>query len=143
MDICREVRQSVVVQLVNYATINNFGLIIASDTNCHSSLFGPDQNKRGDELDELIFEFGLTVHNRCHTPTYRRYNASTCVDATFSLNLHNTVTHWEVDPSFNASDHSLITFNYENTTFIPERHRNWNKIDFGICLLYTSPSPRD
>ena len=40
--------------LTTYAEVNNHPILIACDSNCHSTLFEPRQNSRGDQFDDWI-----------------------------------------------------------------------------------------
>ena len=42
------------VQLLDMAEAKNMPMIIAMDSNAHSCLYGPDNNSRGDELEDFI-----------------------------------------------------------------------------------------
>ena len=56
--------------VVEYADNRNIGLIICLDSNCHSTLFGPDTNSRGRKFEEAIASHNLNVENIGHTPTF-------------------------------------------------------------------------
>lgn len=47
-----------------------FPLILGVDTNTHSSLYGPDTNKCGEEFEDCILSCGLYVENQGLSPTY-------------------------------------------------------------------------
>ena len=81
-DINLPVSQSCFQKLMRFAGDQGMPIIIGADSNCHSTLFGPDQNKRGDELDEWISEHCLSIANNRHTPTFRRTGAKSCIDVT-------------------------------------------------------------
>ena len=50
-------------KVTRYAEDKRLGIIIAADTNCHSSLFGPSTNKRGEQLELFIAKYKLNVEN--------------------------------------------------------------------------------
>ena len=64
---------------------------LAADTNCHSTIFGPNTNKRGEQLEIFIAKFKLNIENNCHTPTYESRGAKTCIDITLTTRLVVTV----------------------------------------------------
>ena len=75
------------------------------------SLFGPDSNLRGEQLEEFIFAHTLSVENVGQTPTFRNVRTATCIDTTLSRDLQGaTVAGWRVDDCYNASDHASIHF---------------------------------
>lgn len=47
----------------SYAAQKGYGLLVSVDTNTHSHLFGPTTNQRGVQLEDLVFQHGLTVQN--------------------------------------------------------------------------------
>ena len=56
--------------LLNMANKKKLPLLLAMDSNAHSSLYGPDNNSRGDEFEDLILQHGLEVHNEGPAPTF-------------------------------------------------------------------------
>ena len=59
--------------------INNKKLpvIIGMDSNAHSSLYGPDNNTRGDQLEDFILQHSLEVQNRGNEPTFETQRGNT------------------------------------------------------------------
>ena len=101
-------------ELVEHCHNNGKRLICGIDSNAHSSLWGsPDTNKRGENLEDFIFEYGLYVENIGHTPTWQRGDSESIIDITLSLNMGEDVQKWKVseDPTF--LDHKLISFMVE------------------------------
>ena len=76
-----------------YANSKNLGVIIAADTNCHSSTFGPDTKKRGEQLELFIVQYNLQVENNSHDPTYESRGAAICIDITLTTRLAVTVSN--------------------------------------------------
>ena len=64
-------------KLMTYAETKGLGVILGIDSNCHSQLFGPTTNKRGEALELFIAKYNLQVENTCHTPTYESRGAKT------------------------------------------------------------------
>ena len=112
-------------KVTRYAEDKRLGIIIAADTNYHSSLFGPSTNKRGEQLELFIAKYKLNVENNSHIPTYESRGAETCIDVTLTARLGVSTADWEVNREYNGSDHNSIKYKLK------------------VCLLYTSPSPRD
>ena len=53
-----------------YAEQKGFGIILGMDSNAHSTSFGPDTNKRGEDLDLFIAQYKLDIANCSHDPTF-------------------------------------------------------------------------
>ena len=91
MDINLEIRGEHVSNILSYAAEMNIPLLIGADTNSHTTLFGPDSNRRGLYLEELILNDGLRVENIGMMPTYETIRGNklirTCIDATLSRDL--------------------------------------------------------
>ena len=115
---------------VKYAEDKRLGIIIAADTNCHSSLFGPSTNKRGEQLELIIAKYKLNVENNSHTPTYESRGAATCVDITLTARLGTSVMNWQVDKKFNGSDHNSIEYTLEADLIKIEPQWFWAKADW-------------
>ena len=105
--------------IIEHATSNNMGLLLAGDFNCHSPLWSQAQTKqdKGRELLEtLIFSNGINLHNIGSTPTFRNSRDFTsCIDLTLSYNLPFTIQNWRVhDHIMNYSDHNTISYSTTN-----------------------------
>ena len=48
-------------EVVNFCEKRGRQLIAGVDTNAHSVLYGPDQNARGDIVEDYLFSKGITV----------------------------------------------------------------------------------
>ena len=80
------------------------------DSNSHSTLFGPDTNARGRNLEEAIAGHNLQIENQGHVPTFHGGRASTFIDVALTKRLTSTVTNWMVNTNYNCSDHNTIEF---------------------------------
>jgi hypothetical protein len=92
MDITKSVRSPELIALLDFCREEQKTLILAIDCNAHSYLFSDCENYRGLEIDGLIAEYGLEVHNRGITPTFTGAGPNCTVnysvaDITFSLNM--------------------------------------------------------
>ena len=109
-------------------------IIIAMDSNSHSSLFGPDNNKRGDELEDFVLRHGLQVENYGTAPTFEtrrgNINIATHIDVTMSRGLDQTIDDWTVDRSYNGSDHNTILFSVKHNDVQTRKIQPWNKADW-------------
>ena len=61
------------------SAVNDYGLLICTDSNAHSPLWGsPDLNQRGRLVEEdLIYRYGLQLLNVGNAPTYIGHLAKT------------------------------------------------------------------
>ena len=78
-------------RVLRYAEDNRLGILIAADTNSHSSLFGPSTNKQGEQIELFIAKYKVTVENNSHIPTYESRGAETCIDVTPVSYTHLTL----------------------------------------------------
>ena len=119
-------------ELVEHCYNNGKRLICGIDCNSHSSLWGsPDVNKRGEAIEEFIFEYGLYVENTGQTHTFQRGDSKTIIDITLSLNMGEDIQNWKVlleEPSF--SDHKLISYLVEKPPEGKYLTRNYAKADW-------------
>ena len=136
--------------LMDMAENKKLPVILGIDSNAHSSLYGPDNNTRGDEFEDFILQHGLEVINTGDTPTFETRRGSCMaqshIDVTLVRDLPFDITDWWVDQTYNASDHNTIRFRASEAPLPDQTIRPWSKADwplFNDCLLYTSPSPRD
>ena len=122
--------------IVTLASDRGIPILISMDSNAHSSLYGPDNNNRGGELEDFILLHGLQVHNTGSDPTYETRRGScliqTHIDVTLSRDLPFEITAWRVDRSYNASDHNTIRFETTRTDTQELTIRPWSKADWGI-----------
>ena len=115
MDIKSNKVPEMVHKVAHYAAVSGYGLLICTDANAHSPLWGsPDINQRGKLIEEdLIYRYGLQLLNVGSSPTYIGHLtiSGTIIDLT--LATHRTaasLSSWEVSDKVVLSDHSLITF---------------------------------
>ena len=123
------------INIIDHATSNDMGLLLAGDFNCHSPLWSTAQTKQdkgGELLETLIFSNGINIHNIGSTPTFRNSrNFTSCIDLTLSLNLPFTIQNWRVhDHIMNFSDHNTITFSTTNLDLLIPSFRPWHTMDW-------------
>jgi hypothetical protein len=107
--------------------------------------FSDCEINRGLEIDALIAEYGLEVHNRGITPTFTDAGQNSMVnysvlDITLSMNLpsNHKIKNWKVSDALSGSDHRNITFEYDaaapsNTEV--KLGRNYHRADWGRFQL--------
>ena len=121
--------QQKVLDLIHHCKRHNKKLILGSDTNCHSVLFGTETNTRGAILEELIVTQGLSVLNVGLNPTFVSRGTHSIVDATFALNVD--AENWHVSDRTTMSDHNMICFDIPLITRSTKRVPNYKKNRLG------------
>jgi hypothetical protein len=113
------VRSPELIALLDFCREEQKTLLMAIDCNAHSYLFSDCENNCGLEMDGLIAEYGLEVHNRGITPTFTWAGPNSTVnysvvDITLSLNMpkDHKIEEWKVSNIPSGSYHRNITFGY-------------------------------
>ena len=122
-------------KIISYSKHNNYGLLIGSDCNAHSNLWGPEpkhKDPRGENLEEFILKHNLKLENIGTTPTFRNSrNFTSNIDITLSYNLKTPISHWQVHDNINNySDHNTISYKINSTPLKPTFYRPWDKCDW-------------
>ena len=73
---------------MKYAREKRFVILLCIDSNCHSSSFGTDDNKRGEVLDDYIAAHNLKIENK-------------------GIQIAVSVNDWTVVKGENFTDHNL------------------------------------
>ena len=140
LDITKPAAPPWLEQLVEYASRKSYALLIGMDSNAHSSLWGPDSNARGNELEDFILQHGLHVENRGTEPTFetrRGHNLiQTHIDITLTRDLPLELENWTVDRSYNASDHNNLTYELTEESPSKTKIRPWSKADWTVFKEY-------
>ena len=128
--------------LLNMANNKGLPILLGIDTNAHSSLYGPDNNHRGDAIENLIISQGLRVLNTGTAPTFETRRGTntiqTHIDVTLARDLHFDITDWRVDRSYNGSDHNTILFGAPATETTPHQIRPWSRADWDVFRTHLS-----
>ncbi len=121
-------------KLLRHCLVRNKEILILSDTNCHSTLWGcPDTNKRGEKLEELIFHFNLSIQNIGQHFTFFNRRAETIIDVTLaSPRLNDLIEDWRVTEKVQGSDHLLIRFTLTISSTHSRKKRNLFKGDWTL-----------
>ena len=75
------------VKALEYSKSRGYSMLIGSDTNSHSTLWGKETNNRGEQLEDLIDTYNLDIHNRGKMPTYDCSLGQSIIDVTLSMDL--------------------------------------------------------
>ena len=104
-----------------------------------------DDNPRGVELEEFIFEQGLFVQNIGSTPTWRGIGGlgSTIIDITLTLNCGERVSNWQVLPEQTLSDHKMISFKVDKPNQGWVLKRNYSKANWELFSSYIVSELKD
>ena len=136
LDINEPVRPEWIDKLLDMAADKHMPVLLGIDSNAHSVLYGPDNNARGDGLEDFILQQGLEVLNNGMTPTFEvkrgQNHIATYIDVTLARGLTKPVTGWTVDRTYNASDHNTIRFQIETDPPPKQKIRPWSKADWNI-----------
>ena len=131
-------------RLIQVADEKRYGILLAMDSNAHSSLYGPNNNSRGDELEQFILSNRLWVANRGATPTFQTLYAESYIDITLTRDIE--VKNWRVDTRYNASDHNTIRFEIDGVQELlgkeirAWKQANWDKFKSSMNRTgYTIP----
>jgi hypothetical protein len=70
LDITKRVRSPELISLLDWCRSQGTPLIIGMDCNSHSYLYSDMKNNRGIELENMVSENGLEIHNSGLVPTF-------------------------------------------------------------------------
>ena len=119
-------------QAIDHCISSNIKFICGIDSNAHSNLWGSlTSDKRGESMENVIFQHGLNILNKGSTPTFHSPVGKSVIDITFtSPDLLNFTKNWEVLEESSLSDHKYIKFFITIPTqkiieVRPLKHANW------------------
>ena len=130
MDINRNIRNDDLLSILEYRQSKRLGLIMAMDSNAHSTLWGHASNPRGITLTEIISEYGLQLRNVGKDYTYDCRLGKSIIDLTLTCNLGAGIINWRVSKALNFSDHNTITYNVAMEILELPPTRPWAKADW-------------
>ena len=135
-DITKDMIQPFLRELLEFVRKEKYPLILCLDSNAHSTLYGNENNKRGDLFEEFILENSLDVLNIPGSITFEavrgNVKAASCIDVTLARNASDVIKNWRVINDFNASDHKTIRFELEQEIFTQVKTRNFKKADWDL-----------
>ena len=127
-------------QLVIYCRRKHFKLLLASDANSHSTVWGCKYNDgRGFTIEQNCMTHNLTICNQGDKPTYddsifRQTKVRKDIPDITISNSPDLISDWEVSDEPSMSDHKIITYSIKNVEKSSETMRrnfkntNWNDI---------------
>ena len=121
----------ILTKALNYASANNFEVLIGADTNAHSVLTGSDStDARSQILENFIFKHNLDIVNHGSEHTFESHVGKSCIDVTLATpNLASQIRNWKVDKTDNHSGHHTLTFGISTPQPQTELKRNFAKLD--------------
>ena len=135
LDILTTVEEPAWVRCIDKCRQKGWHFLASVDTNAHSVLWGSKSNNvRGHDLEDLIFQHGLSLLNEGDAPTFESGVGISCIDITVaSPQFATKVRNWKVEDEMHLSDHHLISFDIRLQAAKPElcKSRNLKKADWG------------
>ena len=138
MDINEEPWSKTLKKLIRFCSTVKKELVIVSDTNCHSTLWGSrETNARGEIFEMNLLQTDLEIMNVGRMPTFFNRRSSTIIDVTLaSASLAASFEGWRIHPSFVGSDHHLIEFNLTISIKKLPKVRSFRKGDWTLFSRY-------
>ena len=113
-------------KIMEYRQHKGYAMSIAAYSNCHSTLFGHETNKRGEILEEFFTTNRPFLENQGRNCSTGR----SIIDITLTMRLAVTVNNWRVaDKEINFSDHNSIYFELKTDRYYPPKARKWHLAD--------------
>ena len=135
LDIHETVEEPAWVKSIDLCRQKGRHFLASVDSNAHSVLWGSKTtNARGHNLEDLIFQHGLSLLNEGNAPTFESGVGTTWIDITLaSPQFATKVRNWKVEEEMHFSDHHLISFDVKLQATKPElcKSRNLKKADWG------------
>ena len=85
--------------VMKYAKDKRLAILLCIDSNCHSSSFGTDDNKRGEVLDDFIAAHNLKIENKGTEYTFETTFFFFCRPTANSLVALSTWCKWREIPA--------------------------------------------
>ena len=130
LDINHNVRSDALVNILEYRQSKRLGMILAIDSNAHSTLWGHANNPRGAALTEIISEYCLLLRNIGIEYTYNCQLGKSVIDLTLTCNLGAGIMDRKVHRTLNFSDHNTITYTIANKILELPASRSWAKAEW-------------
>ena len=119
-------------KLLRHCERNNTPIIVLSDTNCHSTLWGhPESNPRGKMLEQLLLNYSLEVHNQGKLPevwTWNKADKFSIIDLSItSTDISDFVQNWKITNNVPFGDHRCLEFDVNMASIPCTYFRNLKK----------------
>ena len=122
------VKDSMLTKILKEIETKKLGIIICSDTNSHSTLWGNENtNTRGEKLELLIAEFNLEIINTTFEATWSNAINSSTIDLTITNSHAPKIKNWKVLKDESLSDHEIIQFHIDKQPESPTTQTKYQK----------------
>ncbi|MEO0804506.1 MAG: hypothetical protein AAFY57_19895, partial [Cyanobacteria bacterium J06642_2] len=136
LDINLEVRNRSFLRLIDWCDRERIPLIVGTDSNAHSPLWGcPDKNERGEEMEDILLTQNLTLMNVGQVSTFFSHIGESIIDLTIAncyalenLNLEG----WKVETEASFSDHRYISYSVGKYRPSEPKFRNLRKANWDL-----------
>src|SRR6266496_610358 len=137
LDITKPAASPELEKLLIYCENKNYPVVMGCDTNSHSVGWGcPQNNLRGDVIDELIHRHSLSVINVGSVPTFETVRARSIIDVSLVHDsLYNNCANWKVLDKDFLSDHKCLEFFLNLCQPSPGPITDWRRTDFNAFEL--------
>lgn len=126
------------LKILDFMSDNQKNAFICMDSNAHSTLTGSlVENKRGSDLDNLIFHHSIKVLNKGKKPTFYGSMGQTVIDVSLQMGDDVNAHSWKISDRHYFSDHVLIVFEISFKKIEPPlvNRVNWGKFKDTLNLL--------
>ena len=128
LDRNKDVVQPWLRKIMEYRQQCGYALLIGADSNCHSTLFGHETNKRGEILEDFITTHRLAVENQGKKYMYNCSTGRSIIDITLTTRLAITINNWRVVDF----DYNSIYFELKTDKYTPPKARKWHLADLNL-----------
>jgi ribonuclease HI len=132
-------------RLLLHCENKNYPVCVGADSNAHSTAWGsPLTDARGDEFDETLNRYHLSLLNAGATPTFQTCRAESIIDISFvHSDLYDSMVSWQVLEEDFFSDHKCIEFfmNFRQERLGPIKNwrlTNWLKVECDLHKVGTA-----
>ena len=125
------------LKILDFISDNQKNAIICMDSNAHSTLTGSVvENKRGRDLDFLLFHHSIKVLNKGNKPTFYSSMGQTVIDISLQMGNDINAHSWKISDKHYFSDHVLIVFEIDFKKIEPPliKRVNWGKFKDALNL---------
>ena len=111
LDITKSI-EPILSPILDYCQQHGYGILLGMDSNAHHTDWGVETNERGCQMEHIIDNYGLTIHNRGRVPTYECKLGKSIIDLTLSNRFPLKIDNWTVNRNYNGSDHNTILYQH-------------------------------
>ena len=125
------------IDLLSYADEKRFALIIGIDGNSRNTVWGHQNNKRGEHLLQFIIDNKLDIVSDGRKDyTFECSTGKSVIDLTLTRGITSNINNWKVSKKLNHSDHNTIHYEIDAGYIDIPEHRPWHKADWEAYKTY-------